>query len=116
MIGMSAEVLGAVNDRDLASLGAFALGCVVGLALFSSFLNWALEHHHDLVMSAMVGLMAGSLRVLWPWPGGTDTTELGAPSGDVAVPIMLAALGFVVVVVVEQVAVRTGHDVADVAA
>jgi len=116
MIGMYAEVLGAVNDRDLASLGAFALGCVVGLALFSSFLNWALEHHHDLVMSAMVGLMAGSLRVLWPWPDGAETTEIGAPSGDVTVPIMLAALGFAVVVVVEQVAVRTGHDVVDVAA
>lgn len=112
MIGMYTEVLGAVNDRDVVALGALALGCVVGLAFFSSFLNWALEHHHDVVMAAMVGLMLGSLRVLWPWPGGTETTDLGAPSGDVTVPILLAVVGFAVVVVVEQVAVRTDHDVA----
>ena len=27
----------------------------------------------------MIGLMIGSIRVLWPWPGGTSTTTLGAP-------------------------------------
>ncbi len=90
LIGMYTEVLGAVNDRDLVALGATAAGCVVGLALFSSLLTWALEHHHDLVIAAMVGLMLGSLRVLWPWPGGTNTTDLAAPSGDVWVPILLA--------------------------
>lgn len=115
MIGMYTEVLGAVNDRDVVSLAALGLGCVVGLALFSSFLNWALAHHHDLVMAAMVGLMLGSLRVLWPWPGGTETTDLAAPAGDVAVPIVLAVVGFAVVVVVERIASSTGHDVTDVA-
>ena len=93
MIGMYTEVLGAVNDRDLVALAATAAGCVVGLALFSTVLNWALATHHDLVMSAMVGLMLGSLRVLWPWPGGTETTDLAAPSDDVVVPILLAILG-----------------------
>jgi putative membrane protein len=106
MLGMYTEVLGAVNDRDVASLGAFALGCVVGLAVFSSFLNWALEHHHDLVMAAMVGLMLGSMRVLWPWPDGTETTDLAAPSGDVTIPIVLALAGFVLVVAVERIANR----------
>lgn len=115
MIGMYTEVLGAVNDRDVVSLAALGLGCVVGLALFSSFLNWALAHHHDLVMAAMVGLMLGSLRVLWPWPGGTETTDLAAPAGDVAVPIVLAVVGFAVVVMVERIASSTGHDVTDVA-
>ena len=110
MIGMYTEVLGAVNDRDLAALSATALGCIIGLAVFSTVLNWALEHHHDLIMSAMIGLMLGSLRVLWPWPGGTETTDLAAPSGDVTVPILLALAGFVVVVAVEFVATRTPHD------
>lgn len=110
MIGMYSEVLGAVNDRNLVALTATAAGCVIGLALFSSVLTWALEHHHDLVMAAMVGLMLGSLRVLWPWPGGTETTNLGAPSGDVWVPILLAVVGFVVVVAVELIAVTSDHD------
>jgi putative membrane protein len=110
MLGMYTEVLGAVNDRDFASLGAFVAGCVVGLALFSTALNWALEHHHDLVMSAMIGLMLGSLRVLWPWPGGTATTDLAAPSGDVVVPVVLALVGAAVVIGVELVATRLNTD------
>ncbi len=104
MIGMYSEVLGAVNDRDLPILLATAAGCVVGLALFSSLLTWALDHHHDLVLAAMVGLMLGSLRVLWPWPGGTETTALAAPSGDVVVPTLLALVGFGVVVAIERLA------------
>ena len=107
MIGMYTEVLGAVNDRDLVALAATATGCILGLALFSSVLNWSLEHHHDLVMAAMVGLMLGSLRVLWPWPGGTATTTLAWPEGDVLVPILLAAGGFVLVVAVELIATRS---------
>ena len=101
MIGMYAEVLGAVNDRDLLILAVFGSGCVIGLALFSTVLNWALEHHHDLVMAGMVGLMLGSLRVLWPWPGGTQTTDLTRPAGDVGVPILLAVAGCGLVIGVE---------------
>lgn len=107
MIGMYTEVLGAVNDRDLGALGATAVGCVAGLAVFSTALNWALERHHDLVIAAMIGLMLGSLRVLWPWPGGTTTTRLGAPSDDVAVPVLLAVVGLAVVVAIELFATRS---------
>ena len=110
MIGMYTEVLGAVNDRDLVVLAATAAGAVVGLASFSTVLNWALEHHHDLVMAAMVGLMLGSLRVLWPWPNGTHTTRLGSPSADVLVPVLLAAAGAVLVVGVERFATRDTAD------
>jgi putative membrane protein len=104
MLGMYTEVLGAVNDRDVASLGVFALGCVVGLALFSTLLHWLLDRYHDVVMAAMIGLMVGSTRVLWPWPNGTHTTTLGAPSDDVVVPVLLAIAGLAVVVVVDRVA------------
>lgn len=107
MIGMYTEVLGAVNDRDLVALAATAAGCVIGLALFSTVLNWALEHHHDLVMAGMVGLMLGSLRVLWPWPHGTQTTDLTRPAGDVWIPVLLAIVGCAVVVGVELVATRS---------
>lgn len=106
MIGMYTEVLGAVNDREITVLLAFVLGCVVGLSLFSTALSWALDRDHDLVMAAMVGLMLGSLRVLWPWPGGTDTTELARPAGDVAVPVLLAIGGTLLVIGVELIATR----------
>ncbi|MFZ0013605.1 MAG: DUF368 domain-containing protein, partial [Acidimicrobiia bacterium] len=57
LIGMYSAVLGAVNDRDFVSIGVFVLGAVVGLALFSQVLYWALQKHHDVVLAALVGLM-----------------------------------------------------------
>jgi putative membrane protein len=97
MLGMYGDVLGAVNDRDLLPLALFLAGCVVGLAAFSRLLAWLLDHHHDRVVATMIGLMLGSVRILWPWPGGTATTALGAPGGDVLVPVALAAGGFLLV-------------------
>lgn len=108
-MGMYTEVLGAVNDRDLVTIAVFGVGCVLGLAMFSSVLTWLLTHHHDRVMAMMIGLMLGSLRVLWPWPGGTATTSLAAPRNDVAMPIALAALGFIVVIGVEWLGRRSRH-------
>lgn len=110
MIGMYTEVLGAVNDRNILVIALFGLGCITGLALFSSVLYWALANHHDLMMAAMVGLMLGSLRVLWPWPHGTHSTALEAPTGDVLVPIVLAVVGVAVVLGVELIAAKVHHD------
>lgn len=113
MMGMYSEVLGAVNDRDILVLLVFVLGCGIGLAIFSTFLEWMLEHHHDRVMASMIGLMLGSLRVLWPWPGGTATTTMSLPRGDVLIPIVLGLGGFVLVIGIELwVARSTRHRAA----
>ena len=106
MMGMYTEVLGAVKDRDVVSLGAFVVGAVLGLALFSTLLHWLLDRYHNWVIAAMVGLMLGSTRVLWPWPNGTNTTMLSAPADDVAFPLLLAAIGVVVVIAVEMLSTK----------
>jgi putative membrane protein len=94
MLGMYEAVLAAVNDRDYLVLLMVILGAVVGLALFSSVLNWALDSYHDLVMAAITGLLLGSLRVLWPWPNGIDGPELSGPIADeFAAPFLLAVVG-----------------------
>lgn len=97
MIGMYQSVIGSVSDRDFLIIGVFALGAVIGLALFSTLLDRLLRDHHDTVMAVLVGMMAGSLRVLWPWPEGTGGTTLGAPTGDVVIPILAAVAGGLVV-------------------
>lgn len=107
MIGMYTEIIGAVNDRNLAVLAATGIGCIIGLAAFSTLLNWLLEHHHDVVIAAMVGLMLGSVRVLWPWPNGTSTTSLGAPQDDVIIPFALIIVAAAVVVGVERISSRS---------
>ena len=57
-------------------------------------------------MAVLIGLMAGSVRVLWPWPGGVESTAIGAPEGDWLVAVVLAVVAFVVVVVVGAYAQR----------
>lgn len=98
MLGMYDFIISAVDGRDFPVLGVFALGCVIGIALFSQVLDWALARYHDIVVAAMVGLLIGSFRVLWPWPGGVDSTELGTPTGSWVVPVLLGLAAAAVVV------------------
>ena len=98
VLGMYGPVLEAVNERSLITLGVMVAGMTLGLALFSQLLSWALSNHHDTVVAALIGLMAGSLRVLWPWPDGLDSTVLGRPDENMAGVIGLAVLGLAVVV------------------
>lgn len=119
MMGMYAAVLGAVHDRtssDLASLGLFTVGAVLGLALFSTGLGWLLDRYHNRVLATLIGLMLGSFRVLWPWPNGVGIisdvpgesipgTSLDWPSADrLWVPTLLALVAFLVVVATTRLA------------
>lgn len=106
MLGMYAPVLSAVSDRDFAIIAVVGLGAIVGLALFSQLLNWALKTHHDSVLAALVGLMAGSTRVLWPWPDGVFSAELGAPTDDLLAVTAAAVIGVIVVYLISRLADR----------
>ena len=96
MLGMYEAVLAAVNDRDFGAVIVFLIGAVLGLALFSAVLDKLLRDHHDTIMALLIGLMTGSLRVLWPWPDGTDSASVGAPENVVA-PLLLAAVAAIAV-------------------
>ena len=95
-LGMYEVTLNAIHDRDLTYIALFAAGALVGLGLFSRLLTWLLAERPDLTMAALIGLMAGSLRALWPWQN-EETRELLAPSGDIATVVGLAVLGLVIV-------------------
>ncbi len=109
VMGMYSAILAAVNERDWLTVGVFTLGCIVGLALFSQLLHWALNEHYDTVMAVMIGLMLGSLRVLWPWPDGAASVELGAPDEAVAQTVGLAVFGLVLVLTIDRIAHRLEH-------
>lgn len=99
LLGMYSAVIGAVDDRELGTLVVFAAGCAVGLGVFSRLLHWLLHNHHDSLLAVLIGLMAGSIRILWPWPDGLESTELGSPEGFVAEALLLAVAAAVIVVV-----------------
>ncbi len=106
MLGMYGPLLAAVADLDLLPVAIFAVGALLGLALFSQVLHWALEKHYDTVVAALVGLLIGSIRILWPWPDGVDSVALGAPDSQVAISVVLAAAGFALVLLVTRVSER----------
>lgn len=72
MIGQYTTVSGALHDRDLVVISVFAVGLVLGAALFVPVMRWLLEHRHDATLAVLTGMMAGSLRSLWPWKENYD--------------------------------------------
>lgn len=106
-MGLYAQVLTAITDRDLLVIGVFALGCATGLALSATTLRWLLLRYHDAVLAVMIGLMVGSLRILWPWPGGFESTTLALPTASTwAAPTALAVIGLVLVLGLDALAAR----------
>lgn len=97
VVGMYAPTLAAVNDRNVGYLALFALGAIVGLALFVPALQWLLEHRRSVTLAIMTGLMVGSLRALWPWLG--SDRELLPPGSDWLVVMLLILVGIGVVAV-----------------
>lgn len=67
LMGRYFDVLEAVSSLNFAVLGAFALGAILGLLLFSKFLNYLLKNHHDNTMGFLTGLVIGSLWAIWPF-------------------------------------------------
>jgi len=67
ILGQYTTVAGAIHDRAFGKLGVFGIGLVIGVATFVPLLKMLLDKHHDLTMAVLTGLMAGSLRALWPW-------------------------------------------------
>jgi putative membrane protein len=97
-LGMYEPTLSAVNDRDLAYLGVFVAGAIVGLGSFVVVLQWLLTSRRRITLVVMTGLMVGSLRALWPWQG--ENRELLAPdASSLAVVVGLFVAGVTVVAV-----------------
>ena len=102
-IGLYSPTLIAVDELDVAYLGAFAAGALVGLVTIVRLMKWLLDHVRRFTLLAMAGLMLGSLRALWPWqqmaPGQDQGVgELALPTGSILAPIAFAVVGAVLVI------------------
>ena len=67
ILGMYGPVLAAVRELDLALIGLFMAGCLIGLLSFARLLGLALRKAHDLVLAVLTGFMVGALNRVWPW-------------------------------------------------
>ncbi len=116
MLGMYGAVINVVTDLRYIDAVVFLAGAAVGLALFSTVLGRLLDRARNPVMAVMVGLMAGSLRVLWPWPNGVGVisrheneiisgTGLDWPAADEwLAPTLAAVAGLAAVLIITRLA------------
>jgi len=114
LLGQYEIVINAVASRDFVTLVFFASGAIVGLALFVRLLTWLLKHYHFAVIAFLIGVMAGSLRRIWPWQDidtvGNSVNILPTMELSLLGPVVLAILGFVIVYLLERMGIAREHD------
>ena len=129
LLGKYQTVLSAVNDRDIVTLALVAVGAVVGLVTFAQILGYLFKNYHDTTVAALIGLMIGSLRKIWPWKEDLDWLRDAAGEfvvrdghrvvtkqanflptlaengmAEISFAIVLALVAFALVVILERVA------------
>lgn len=108
LLGVYQYVLDALRSVQLDVIAVFALGCVIGLLSFAHVLTILFFYYRQLTYAFLVGMLAASTVVLWPWrlstePGGgfgmmpwVYTEITGNPAQLLAV-LACAGVGFGVI-------------------
>ncbi|MEX0672755.1 MAG: DUF368 domain-containing protein [Candidatus Paceibacterota bacterium] len=107
ILGKYQQILAAVVERDVMTLGIFLLGILTGLALFSRVISYFLRTHHDITIALLTGFIIGSIRTVWPWK---ETTPIGVEVNvlpevfdlSVGISIALALIGATIILVVDR--------------
>lgn len=120
IMGQYEAVLNAVSDRDFLLLGVLAAGGIVGLALFARLLGWLFRKYHAIVIAALIGMLIGSLRKVWPWREPVEgTAATGAHTVEHAVLpafdwrflvcVLLAIVAVFIVIKLEKAGITKEH-------
>ena len=105
---ISALVHGHFATDHAIVLGLLALGAIAGMATFSRALTWLFNHQRRLTMAAIVGILLGCLRAVWPFRETHDMTTVNVlPSAEYPhiagiIVACIVALGLVAFCVVKQ--------------
>lgn len=97
-------------ERDMAALPVilvFMAALVVGIATFTRFLKWLFATFHDVTLAALIGIMLGSLRELWPFKqidaeGVAKNTLPSTFDGTFTVTVVCVVVGLVLVLGLER--------------
>ncbi|WP_022871925.1 DUF368 domain-containing protein [Nesterenkonia alba] len=102
--GLYEPTIAAARDLDIAYLSIFAVGMLIGVVSIVKGLKWLLDHHHRFTLVVLAGVMLGALRTLWPWQD--ESRALLVPGENLTTALILAAVGFGVVVLLVIIDVR----------
>jgi len=120
LLGVYFDILLAINERQILVVAVFGLGALAGLLAFSRIMNVLLERCYNVTMAFMIGLMAGSLYVLWPFKRvvtvGDETLYLNnvwPACFERTVGVSLAAFAAGAAIVLGFAAIEKGQGAAD---
>ena len=102
LLGKYAQVLEAVSNREFLTLIYVALGCAVGIGLFSRLLKYLLNTHHSVTLGVLLGVLIGSLRKVWPWKFEDGANFFPELDGAFLFAIVCAVAGAVLVLGISQ--------------
>ncbi len=91
-LGVYSTIIAAVKDLDFAIILPCAIGAIIGLVVGARLITWLMKKYSLMTYSAILGLVAGSLYVIFPVGFGLNIATLTGV-------ICLAAGAFVAVVV-----------------
>ena len=116
LLGKYEYMLKALTDFNIILILVFVAGAAIGIVSFSHFLSWLLKKYHVTTISALAGIMIGSLVKVWPWqhqigdvsrpvlPFHPDLEPLF--SGHIGLAVTFALIGVALVLVLELTAAR----------
>ena len=67
LMGNYVLMLQSISHFHFKFLIPFALGCLLGLVIFSRLLSYLFDHFKEATISLLTGFVAGSLLIIWPW-------------------------------------------------
>lgn len=123
LLGAYETVLGAVNDKDLKTIGIIGIGAVVGLLSFARLLKFLFHHYKNITLATLTGFIFGSLNKIWPWKEVISSRTIGektitmersiSPFSFDGNPqllwaLLLAVSGFIFIYVLERLAIKHG--------
>ena len=106
LLGQYSHVIRAVAEFDVSVIIVFSLGCACGIMTFARVLNRLLRLFPNAVTAVLTGLMAGSLRTVWPWRDGSMPVAPPALNAELALGAALCLAGVAIPVILTLVSRR----------
>lgn len=86
LLGKYEYMLKALTDLNIVLILTFVVGAAIGIVSFSHFLTWLLNKYHVTTISALAGIMIGSLVKVWPWQFQHDGVSMPVLPFDERIP------------------------------
>ncbi len=94
LLGQYEYMIAALHKLSIIEIIVFVVGAGLGFMIMSRVIKYLLEHHKQITVAALIGIMLGSLRVPMGHVVGVGTTLL-------PICLIIGVIGVIIVIVVE---------------